>query len=129
MRTIILGIAALMALPSAAQSATTLSSDIMVGSGPQSAFGNDDKFVDRAAFWASYAGARDARAAKSGNASRPELAWDDVTPPGIEGKLPGVIIDIPVTEMPEPGVWAMMVAGFGMVGLVMRRRRGAVSRA
>jgi type IV pilus assembly protein PilY1 len=33
----------------------------------------------------------------------------------------GVIIDPPV--IPEPGTWAMMIAGFGLVGYAARRRR------
>nr|WP_274603701.1 PEPxxWA-CTERM sorting domain-containing protein [Polymorphobacter multimanifer] len=31
--------------------------------------------------------------------------------------------------MPEPGTWAMLIAGFGLVGATLRRRRYAFSRA
>lgn len=30
-------------------------------------------------------------------------------------------------EVPEPATWAMLIAGFGLVGAVARRRRGALS--
>lgn len=30
-----------------------------------------------------------------------------------------------VSNIPEPGTWAMMIAGFGLVGAAMRRRRPA----
>lgn len=30
-------------------------------------------------------------------------------------------------EVPEPAAWAMLIAGFGLTGAVMRRRRGAVA--
>lgn len=33
------------------------------------------------------------------------------------------------TGVPEPGTWAMMIAGFGMVGAAMRRRKKAQSDA
>jgi hypothetical protein len=32
-----------------------------------------------------------------------------------------------INAVPEPGTWAMMILGFGLVGVGMRRRRGAVS--
>ena len=31
--------------------------------------------------------------------------------------------DSAVTPVPEPGEWAMMLAGLGIVGLIARRRR------
>ena len=37
------------------------------------------------------------------------------------------IDDIKLTAVPEAATWAMMVAGFGLVGLGMRRRGGAVA--
>jgi hypothetical protein len=33
------------------------------------------------------------------------------------------------TNVPEPGTWAMMIAGFGLVGAAVRRRRGTVAAA
>jgi hypothetical protein len=33
------------------------------------------------------------------------------------------------TEVPEPSVWAMLIAGFGLTGAAMRRRRRAVATA
>ncbi len=38
--------------------------------------------------------------------------------------LDGVVIDPPV--VPEPATWAMMIAGFGLVGAAMRRRAMAI---
>lgn len=36
----------------------------------------------------------------------------------------GVVLDnIAVGQVPEPATWAMLIAGFGMVGLGLRRRR------
>jgi hypothetical protein len=35
--------------------------------------------------------------------------------------------DISLTVIPEPTTWALMVAGFGMVGFAMRRRNRAVA--
>ncbi len=34
--------------------------------------------------------------------------------------------DAPIGEVPEPATWAMMIAGFGLVGGAMRRRRETV---
>jgi hypothetical protein len=31
----------------------------------------------------------------------------------------------PFSAVPEPGTWAMMLLGFGMIGLTLRRRRAA----
>ena len=42
-------------------------------------------------------------------------------PPPMEG--PGE----PMGAVPEPASWAMMIAGFGLIGAVMRRRRGALA--
>jgi hypothetical protein len=32
-----------------------------------------------------------------------------------------------ITQVPEPQVWAMLLAGFGMVGIASRRRRSTVA--
>lgn len=32
-----------------------------------------------------------------------------------------------VTSLPEPASWALMIAGFGMVGVAVRRRRYATA--
>jgi len=131
MRTIILGIAALVVLPSVAQATTTIADrDITVSSGPQTAYGKGDTFAERAAFWSRYADTRGAASeaidASGSNAAPPEIGWDHVVP-GVEGKLPGLIIDIPATAMPEPQVWAMMVMGLALVGGVLRRSARTVS--
>jgi hypothetical protein len=49
----------------------------------------------------------------------PALFGSGVVPPGLTSDdTPGV---------PEPTVWMMMIAGFGLVGLVARRRKSAIS--
>nr|WP_318771533.1 PEPxxWA-CTERM sorting domain-containing protein [Thermaurantiacus sp.] len=44
------------------------------------------------------------------------LAWRDLT-----------IGDTPINPIPEPAAWALMIAGFGLVGMAARRRRLAVA--
>lgn len=40
----------------------------------------------------------------------------------------GVVLDnISVSAVPEPETWAMLVAGFGMTGFAMRKRKAAVA--
>jgi hypothetical protein len=40
----------------------------------------------------------------------------------------GPLLDnVVVTQVPEPATWAMLIAGFGLVGSAMRRRRTAVA--
>ena len=39
--------------------------------------------------------------------------------------LQNVIVDGMAGAIPEPGEWAMLIAGFGLVGAMQRRRRGA----
>lgn len=43
------------------------------------------------------------------------------------GPFPGGEIRGQVNAVPEPGTWALMVAGFGLVGTSVRRRRVAVA--
>ena len=33
----------------------------------------------------------------------------------------------PLTSVPEPASWAMMILGFGCIGAMVRRRRGAAA--
>lgn len=49
--------------------------------------------------------------------------WDDNV--GNTGSLQGVSLNI--AAVPEPASWALMMGGFGVVGLQMRRRKMAVS--
>ncbi len=35
--------------------------------------------------------------------------------------------DTPVSAVPEPAAWAMMITGFGLAGAAIRRRRGALA--
>jgi Protein of unknown function (DUF642) len=35
--------------------------------------------------------------------------------------------DVSISAVPEVSTWAMLIAGFGMAGAVMRRRRGVVA--
>jgi hypothetical protein len=43
--------------------------------------------------------------------------------------LPGYGGTPGVGAVPEPGTWAMLIAGFGLVGLALRRRKGATTAA
>lgn len=45
-----------------------------------------------------------------------QIVFDDIT---FGSDIPGGVI-------PEPGTWAMMIAGFGLVGFAARRRKAAV---
>jgi hypothetical protein len=45
---------------------------------------------------------------------------------GLAGTGTLVISEVPfVNDVPEPASWAMLIAGFGLVGATMRRRRNA----
>jgi hypothetical protein len=49
---------------------------------------------------------------------------------GLQGVQFGRAATAPVAGIiPEPGTWAMLIAGFGLVGAAMRRRRGTVALA
>jgi hypothetical protein len=52
-------------------------------------------------------------------ASTPRNGGDPVQP--LTYRL--TISDSPIAPVPEPASWAMMIAGFGLVGATMRRRR------
>jgi hypothetical protein len=43
--------------------------------------------------------------------------------PDLTGVQFGRAATSPVAAIPEPGTWAMLIAGFGLVGLALRRRR------
>ncbi|ODT87789.1 PEPxxWA-CTERM sorting domain-containing protein [Phenylobacterium sp. SCN 70-31] len=55
----------------------------------------------------------------------PEDIWPGAPPPvgpPVEPPAPP-----PVTAVPEPGTWAMMILGFGVLGVRLRRRRATAS--
>jgi len=60
-------------------------------------------------------------------------AFTPPTVPGGSGLFPGIPIPLPgfvppvFGSVPEPATWAMMIAGFGLVGASLRRRREQVS--
>ncbi len=39
----------------------------------------------------------------------------------------GTVVNLTAAAVPEPATWALMLAGFGMVGYAMRRRRYGIS--
>lgn len=49
--------------------------------------------------------------------------------PGSEGKAMALYFEPgpPQSAIPEPATWAMMIVGFGLTGVVMRRRRSALA--
>lgn len=49
-----------------------------------------------------------------------------VTPATLDGGL--FLYDLVSNAVPEPATWAMMVVGFGLVGLAVRRRFGSLAR-
>lgn len=64
-----------------------------------------------------------------GNTCGTSFHWD--TLPGASGSVPIHLTQANITPPPAPGVpepasWAMLVAGFGLVGASARRRRAAV---
>jgi PEP-CTERM motif len=54
--------------------------------------------------------------------------WSSDAPGGVVGARANLIDNLAISRVaqgavPEPGTWAMMFAGFGMIGAAMRRRR------
>jgi hypothetical protein len=47
--------------------------------------------------------------------------WYDPSSPNFPYTLPETLL-VRATDVPEPASWALMIAGFGMVGFAMRRR-------
>lgn len=43
---------------------------------------------------------------------------------GVNDSLGGYLDNVRLQAVPEPGAWAMLIAGFGVVGAAMRRRHG-----
>lgn len=56
-------------------------------------------------------------------AAAPASATASITGPGGSevSNLPALVE--PTATVPEPGTWAMLIAGFGFVGAALRRRR------
>ncbi|MFN3512846.1 MAG: cistern family PEP-CTERM protein [Phenylobacterium sp.] len=48
------------------------------------------------------------------------VRYQSVNAPGVTG---GSAVGVPVTAVPEPGTWALMIAGFGLVGAALRSRK------
>jgi hypothetical protein len=91
--------------------------DVLLGSGifVGDAFSNGTTAEDRFIGWSGTTGVARMRVAGAFNESdhlQYGLFKAPITPPVTS---PGVI--------PEPGAWAMLIAGFGLVGAVARRRR------
>ena len=56
------------------------------------------------------------------------VRWQELNGPGLRTGDSGVGDEyIPTDVVPEPATWAMLIAGFGLVGTAMRRRRGLAS--
>lgn len=47
--------------------------------------------------------------------------------PGVAATYAGTLTFSPNAAVPEPAAWALMIAGFGGAGVMLRRRRGAVA--
>lgn len=56
------------------------------------------------------------------------LTLDNVTYSPVRPTLPEAPIDVDApVGVPEPGSWAMLITGFGLVGALLRRRRAAIA--
>ncbi len=63
----------------------------------------------------------------TGSGSPTEILFSVVT---FQGDNQDALVDnVSVTAVPEPASWALMIAGFGMVGFAARRRRPAATAA
>lgn len=55
------------------------------------------------------------------------VSYDPALPEDVRSNLQAAM-EPGVAGVPEPGSWALMIAGFGTIGVMLRRRRGAVLR-
>jgi hypothetical protein len=53
----------------------------------------------------------------------PPIDQPPVFPPGVEPPIGPPVGPPPTTPVPEPGTWALMILGFGLLGARLRRRR------
>ncbi len=54
------------------------------------------------------------------------LGFDD-QPQNADDNHDDLIIRVTAGAIPEPATWAMLIAGFGLVGLAARRRRATLA--
>lgn len=59
-----------------------------------------------------------------GSAGTYHLTFAQAAGPGNEGNI---IDNVGITAVPETGSWAMMIAGFGLIGAILRRRSGVLA--
>jgi hypothetical protein len=52
--------------------------------------------------------------------------WAGTTAPG-GSQLASQLKLLALPAIPEPATWAMLIAGFGLTGAAMRRRRAAIA--
>lgn len=55
------------------------------------------------------------------------LGWTGTRPTSAQSTVQIRLLDLPAEPIPEPASWAMMIAGFGLVGASLRRRRRALA--